>query len=103
MGRKSFLYIRSSNYVFINSVSILLYFCRVELLNFRARSIQESATASSSLSAAPYTDKGLTGGGNVVQVTDTGCDQYNCYFYDPVHGPVPASNLNAPTSSDKYR
>jgi hypothetical protein len=67
----------------------------VELLNFRARSIQQSATAASSLSASPYTKAGLRGGGQVVQITDTGVDMDNCYFTDPA-GNVTPSDLNNP-------
>ena len=74
----------------------------VELLNFRARSIQQSATASSSLSASPYTKAGLRGGGQIVQITDTGVDMTNCYFSDPA-GNVAPSDLYDPTYDTNKR
>jgi len=74
----------------------------VELLNFRSRSIQQSGIPSSSLSASPYTQKGLMGEGHVVQVTDTGVDSKSCYFIDP-QGTVPPSDIQTPIYDTKYR
>lgn len=71
-------------------------------MNFRARSIQQSATASSSLSASPYTKAGLRGGGQIVQVTDTGVDMRNCYFVD-TSGNVAPSDLYNPTFDSSRR
>ena len=76
--------------------------CRVELLNFRARSIQQSATANSSISASPYTQRGLRGGAQVISIADTGVDVQNCYFSD-VQGSVPPSDLSTPAYDNKYR
>jgi hypothetical protein len=75
---------------------------RVQLLNFRARSIQQSANASSALSASPYTQKGLRGAGQIVQITDSGVDMQNCYFNDPF-GNVAPSDLSDPSFDLKYR
>lgn len=73
------------------------------MLNYRARSIQQSAKASSSLNDAPYTKAGLLGGGQIVQITDSGVDMTSCYFNDP-KGNVAPSDLDNPTfvASKRY-
>jgi len=35
----------------------------------------------------PFFDAGLDGNGQIVAVSDTGCDQNNCYFTDPNNVP----------------
>ena len=74
----------------------------MELLNFRARSIQQSATADSSLSASPYTQRGLRGGAQVISIADTGVDVRNCYFSD-IQGSVPPCDITTPFYDNKYR
>lgn len=74
----------------------------MELLNFRARSIQQSANASSALSASPYTQRGLRGGAQVISIADTGVDVKNCYFSD-VQGSVPPTDITNPQYNNKYR
>ena len=74
----------------------------MELLNFRARSIQESGNPSSDLSASPYTQLGLTAAGQVVNIADSGVDVTSCYFSDP-RGSVPPSDLSVPTFDLSYR
>lgn len=76
---------------------------RVELLNFRARSIQQSAQASSASSAAPYTALGLTGAGQIITIADTGVDTSSCYFSDPTKGAVPPTPLTSPAFDLSYR
>lgn len=75
---------------------------RAELLNFRARSIQQSAKVGTQAVATPYTYAGLMGDGQVVSVADTGLDIYSCYFYDP-QGHVQFSNINNPVYGPQYR
>jgi len=43
----------------------------------------------------PFFDVGLDGDGQVVAVSDTGCDRDNCYFYDPDSDPDDSLNLRA--------
>ena len=74
----------------------------VQLFNFRARSIVQSATASSALAASPYTQLGLRGLNQVVNIADTGVDVTSCYFSDP-QGSVPPSNLSTPTFNSSFR
>lgn len=74
----------------------------MQLLNFRARSIQQSAEVGSELSNSPYTESGLLGDDEIVGIADTGVDRKLCYFSDP-NGMVPASNLNKPVYDLSYR
>ena len=76
---------------------------RVELFNFRARSIQQSAQASSASSAAPYTALGLTGTGQIITIADTGVDTSSCYFADPSKGAVPPTPLTSAAFDLSYR
>eukprot|EP01039_Chlorochromonas_danica_P008456 gene8456-9322_t len=70
--------------------------------NYRARSIAQTATSSSSLSAQPFTAAGLRGDGQVVAITDTGLDMMSCYFRDPNGHPTPAP-LSSSSASSNYR
>jgi len=47
----------------------------------------------------PWFDVGLTGKGQVVAVSDSGLDVYNCYFWDR-SGPVP---MNGSVDSSKRK
>lgn len=69
--------------------------CRPDILNFRSRSIQQSGSIGSSFGFAPYTDMGLTGLNQIVGISDTGLDEYSCYFYDST-GLVTRSMYNYP-------
>jgi hypothetical protein len=75
---------------------------RAQLLNFRARSIPQSATASNQLSSQPYTKAGMLGDGQIVTIADTGIDVFSCYFYDP-DGQVKPSLPNAPIFDQNRR
>ena len=71
---------------------------RPALLNYRSRSIQQSATVGVDLSYSPYTAAGLMGTGQLVSVADTGVDELSCYFVDSVNGPVPRSDSASPVA-----
>jgi subtilisin family serine protease len=73
-----------------------------QLLNFRARSNPQSATASNQLSNQPYTKAGILGDGQIVTIADTGLDVFSCYFYDPA-GRVAPSKPNAPQFNQNLR
>lgn len=75
---------------------------RPTLLNYRARSIPQSAKVGSDLSVMPYTAAGLLGDGQVVAIADTGVDVYSCYFFDP-QGRVTPSDVSSPKSDSRYR
>jgi hypothetical protein len=77
--------------------------CRPELLNYRARSIQQVAKVGSSATYAPYTAAGLRGDGEIVTIADTGVDQYSCYFYDSQNGATPPTDVASPKYDLKYR
>ena len=44
----------------------------------------------------PFKIAGLDGSGEVVGHSDTGIDQYSCYFRDPFRDPLPPSHISAP-------
>lgn len=73
-----------------------------ELLNFRARSIPQTAQVGSDLLNMPYTAAGLMGDGQVVAIADTGVDSFSCFFYDP-QGQVSPHQLSSPFYDNKYR
>ncbi len=66
-----------------------------DILNYRARSILQTATVGSASGFAPYFDAGLTGQGQVVGIADTGLDVTSCYFADQ-SGSVPPSLYTSP-------
>lgn len=72
------------------------------LLNYRARSIQQTAQVGSSSNYAPYAAAGLLGDGQVVTIADTGVDSFSCYFYDS-QGQVTPSDVSSPHYDTKYR
>lgn len=86
----------------INSEIYKFQLHRAQLLNFRARSIPQSATASNQLSSQPYTKAGMLGDGQIVTIADTGIDVFSCYFYDP-DGQVKPSLPNAPMFDQNRR
>lgn len=58
--------------------------CSIELLSdFRSQNAEAQwITQSGSDESRPFWNKGLTGSGQVVAVSDSGLDTDNCYFYD---------------------
>lgn len=84
------------------SVHFLALRSKHELLNYRARSIQQTAKISSDLSNAIYSAAGLLGDGQVIGIADTGVDSFSCYFYDP-QGQVRPTDVSSPSFDLKYR
>jgi subtilisin family serine protease len=74
----------------------------VELLNYRARSIQQSGNPASDSASNPYTSAGLKGDGQIVSIADTGVDSSSCYFYDS-KGTVTPSVITEPIFDLSYR
>lgn len=72
-------------------------------MNYRSRSIQQSATVGVDLSFSPYTFAGLMGNGQLVSVADTGVDDTSCYFSDTVNGQVPRSDSASPVAYPNQR
>jgi subtilisin family serine protease len=74
------------------------------MLNFRARSITQTATVGSDSSYVPYTRMGLQGQGEVVAVGDTGADQQSCYFIEAnATNRVTPSPIYSPTTNPNAR
>jgi hypothetical protein len=71
-------------------------------MNYRARSIQQTAQVGSASNYAPYTSAGLQGDGQIITIADTGVDSFSCYFYDP-QGQVTPTDVAAPRYDLKYR
>jgi len=69
-----------------------------EVLNFRARGIQQSARVGVDSVNTPYTNAGLRGDDQVVGIADTGIDRSSCYFNDSM-GNVPLSELRSPVTN----
>jgi hypothetical protein len=75
---------------------------RPELLNFRARSIQQSASVGNDASTSPFTAAGMKGEDQIVAIADSGLDMESCYFQDP-NGPVPFSDIGSPITDTQKR
>jgi subtilisin family serine protease len=71
-------------------------------MNFRARSIQQSAQVGSSSDYDPYSAAGLLGDGQIVTIADTGVDYFSCYFYDS-QGQIEPSDVSNPKYDLSYR
>ena len=67
-------------------------------LNSNARPIMQSGGANDEI----YTDAGLDGTGVVVGISDTGIDEFSCYFKDP-KGRVPRSSPLHPITDHSFR
>ena len=67
-------------------------------LNSNARPIMQSGGANDET----YSDAGLDGTGVVVGISDTGIDEFSCYFRDP-KGRVPRSSLLHPITDHSFR
>jgi hypothetical protein len=85
-----------------SSLNSLFCFSSPQLLNFRARSIQQSAQVGSSSDYDPYSAAGLLGDGQIVTIADTGVDSFSCYFYDP-QGQIAPSDVSNPKYDLRYR
>ena len=76
----------------------------MELFNFRARSVDQSANGGkSSQSTTPYSVQGLLGANQVVAIADTGVDITSCYFSDPSGKFVPPSDISSPKTDASLR
>lgn len=83
-------------------IVMLHLFFSVELFNYRARSIPQTAKVGYDASVEPFTAAGLLGDGQIIGIADTGVDVMSCYFYD-AQGKVPPSSITTPVSDMKYR
>lgn len=75
---------------------------RPTTLNYRARSIQQSGKVGFSRQHCPYTAAGLTGGGQIVGIADTGLDEKSCFFND-LSGQVGRSLVSSPRHDKRRR
>jgi hypothetical protein len=74
----------------------------MRLLNNMARPIVQSGTAGQTKSEL-YSLAGLNGTGVVVGISDTGIDEESCYFFDPLAGLVPRSDISSPKTYPHQR
>ncbi len=76
----------------------------MELFNFRARSVDQSAVGgASSQSTTPYSIQGLLGANQIVAIADTGVDVTSCYFSDPSGKVVAPSDISSPKTDTSVR
>ena len=68
-----------------------------QLMNYRARSIEQSFYGNPNAWASRYTRSGLTGGNQLCGVCDTGLDVNSCFFYD-MSGSIQKSKYTAPVT-----
>jgi subtilisin family serine protease len=73
------------------------------VLNFRARSIQQSAKVGQYAASNPYSAQGLLGDNQIVAVADTGLDVNSCYFSDSNGQHVDYSTIGNPVYSTSFR
>eukprot|EP00981_Chlorochromonas_danica_P002933 scaffold600_cov193-Ochromonas_danica.AAC.9 len=84
------------------SVNFVVIESRPVLLNYRARSIPQTAKVGSDLASMPFTAAGLQGDGQIMAISDTGLDSKSCFFYDP-QGQVTPTDVSKPFFDNKYR
>jgi subtilisin family serine protease len=88
----------------LSSITLMSLTSKVQVLNFRARSIGQSASVGNNNDNEPYTvDYNLIGKGQIVSIADTGVDETSCYFYDQQKGLIQRSTLSDPFTDDSYR